>query len=816
MYTLLKDLRFTLRQLRKNLGFTLTATLTLALGIGATTSIFSLVNAVLLRPLPYPEQSRLMAVQQERHTGGAVIMGSVSYPDFFDWRTQNHSFSSVSSYHDARFTLLNGGNAQSLDGEIVSADFFRTLGIHPVLGRDFVAADESSGQHVVMLSHELWQSRFGSRTDIIGQTIRLDGYSYTVAGVMPEEFDFPMQNPAPQVWATLATDAFDPTGGTPMSQQRGAHMLRVIGRLKPGVTAGRAQAEMTLIMRKLAAQYPESDKHVTSVKVQSELEAMVGDSRPALRTLFAAVCFLLLIACANVAGLLLARASRRQAEIAVRAALGASRAEIIRQIMVESVALSLLGGMLGLTFSTFFLKIMLRFVPQNLPRMDSIPVDAAVLGFTIAASVITGVLFGVLPAWRMSKLDPSLAMREGTRSVTSGRAHHRLHSALVIAETALSLILLIGSGLFIRSFVHTLQANPGFDRRNVLTASLDYENSKDFATQVVQFYDDLLPRIAALPGVKSAAAGWPIPFSGSQIGISFEAEGHPVAKGDEPVARTALVTPNFFATMRIPLLRGRDFVATDAGKAPLVAIVNESFARKYFPGEDALGKHITVGLDDGVHGEGPRQIVGIVGDVKIGSLTTDAPEMFYLPFAQAIITSPSVVIRTAGDPVGLISPVRDLVSSINRTVPIYNVHTLDDMLSDAASQPRFSMALLTAFAAMALLLAAVGLYAVLSYMVAQRTNEMGLRLALGAQRGDVLQLILKRGMALAGIGIVVGLAASAALTHFVSSLLYGVRAFDWPTYVVVTAVFLVISLIASAAPAMRAANVDPGTTLREQ
>ncbi len=816
MYTLLKDLRFTFRQLRKNLGFTLTAALTLALGIGATTSIFSLVNAVLLRPLPYPEQSRLMSVEPQRHTDGAVITGSISYPDFFDWRTQNHSFSSIASYRDGRFTLLDTGNAQNLNGEIVSADFFRTLGIHPMLGRDFVAADESSGQHVVMLSHELWQSRFGSRADIVGQTIKLDGYSYTVAGVMPEGFEFPMQNPAPQLWATLATDAFDPAGGTPISQQRGAHMLRAVGRLKQGVTAGQAQAEMSLIASKLASLYPEDDKHVTSVKVQSELEAMVGDSRPALRTLFAAVCFLLLIACANVAGLLLARASRRQAEIAVRAALGASRAEIIRQILVESVVLSLFGGVLGLAFSTFFLKIMLRFVPQNLPRLDTVPVDTAVLGFTIAASIITGVLFGVLPAWRMSKLDPSLAMREGTRSVTGGRAHGRLHSALVIAETALSMILLIGSGLFIRSFVRMLQANPGFDRRNVLTASLDYNGGNDFATKVTQFYDELLPRMAALPGVKSAAAGWPLPFSNSSIGISFDVEGHPTAKGDEPVARTAVVTPNFFATLRIPLLRGRDFAATDAGKAPLVAIVNESFARKYFPGEDALGKHITVGLDDGVHGDGPRQIVGIVGDVKIGSLTTDAPEMFYLPFAQAIITSPQVVIRTTGDPAGLISPVRDLVGSIDHSVPMYKVHTLDDMVSDAASQPRFSMALLSSFAAMALLLAAVGLYAVLSYMVAQRTNEMGLRLALGAQRGDVLRLILERGLALAGIGVVVGLAASAALTHFVSSLLYGVHAFDWPTYVVVTTVFLAISLIASAAPAMRAANVDPGTTLREQ
>lgn len=816
MHTLVSDLRFTLRQLRKNLGFTLTAALTLALGIGAATSIFSLVNAVLLRPLPFPQPDRLMSVRPENHTGGVVAPTNLSYPDFFDWRTQNRSFSYLADYRDARFTLTGTGEARNVEGEIVSADFFHALGIHPDLGRDFVAADEHSGQHVVMLSHQLWQSAFSSRPDIVGQTITIDGYGYIVAGVMPQGFMFPLENPSPQLWATLASDAFDPGGGPPLTQQRGAHMLRVIGRLKSGVSVDQARAEMSLIMRNIAAQYPDSEKHLLSSEVKPELEEIVGDARPALRILFAAVGFLLLIACANVAGLLLARASRRQGEIALRAALGANRAEIVRQVLVESVTLSLFGGALGLAFSTVFLKVMLQFVPKGLPRLDAIPIDASVLGFTIAASVITGILFGVLPAWRMSRLDPSSALRDGTRSVTSGRGQHRLHSALVVTETALGLILLIGSGLFIRSFVRVLEVNPGFDRRNVLAASLDYPITKDFVTKSVLFYNQLLPQVAALPGVKSVAAGWPLPFSGEQIGISFDVEGHPTPKGDEPVARTAMVTPNFFRTLRIPLLRGRDFAATDSGNAPLVVIVNESFAHKFFAGEDAIGKHITPGLDDGVHKDSPRQIVGIVDDIKIGSLTTDAPEMFYFPFAQAAISSPSLVIRAAGDPTAMILPVRDQVASINRNVPVYRVHTLDDMLSDAASQPRFSMLLLSSFAAMALLLAAVGLYAVLSYMVAQRTNEMGLRLALGAQRGDVLRLVLERGLGLAGVGIVVGLAASAALTHFASSLLYGIRPFDWPTYLAVTVVFLFISIAASAAPAMRAAHVDPGTTLREQ
>lgn len=815
MHTLLRDLRFTFRQLRKNPGFALTAILTLALGIGATTSIFSLVNAVLLRPLPFPHPGQLISLAHEEH-GDTVKNEPVSYPDFFDWRRQNRSFSAIASYRDDQFTLSNLGDAQSLEGETVSSDFFRVLGFHPTLGRDLTSADEKAGQYVVVLSHHLWQSTFSSRADIVGSIITLDGHAYTVAGVMPEGFAFPIQNPEPQLWTSIATDAIDPDGDKPATESRGEEMLSVVGRLKPGITLAQARAEMSRIDSNLATQYPESNKRYTSAHVVPQLEALVGDSRPALRILFAAVALLLLIACANVAGLMLARASRRHAEIALRAALGATRAEIIRQILVESVTLSLLGGLLGLAFSTLFLRSMLHFAPRNLPRLEAIPVDAAVLGFAFAASLLTGVLFGVLPAWRMSKLDPSQALRDGTRSVTSGRSQHRLHSALVVAETALGLILLIGSGLFIRSFVHVLSVDPGFDRRNVLTADLSYPNSKDFADKVSQMYDQLLPKVAALPGVKSAAGGWPLPFSDDNIGVTFDAEGHPTAPEDRPASRLAIVTPNFFNTLRIPILRGRDFAATDSGTSPHVIIVSEGFARKFFPGENVIGKHITPGLSDGVHKKAPAEIIAVVGDIKPHNLTQAAPPMFYLPLSQEGIVAPSLVIRSSSDPTALIPSIREQLASINRNVPLYHVATLGDLVSDAASQPRFSMLLLASFAAMALLLAAVGLYAVLSYMVAQRTNEMGLRLALGAQRGDVLRLILKRGLTLAGIGIIAGLVASVGLTRFVSSLLYGVRTFDWPTYVMVTVVFLLISLAASAAPATRAANLDPGTTLREQ
>jgi predicted permease len=816
MHNLFQDLRFSIRQLRKNPGFTLTVVLTLALGIGATTGIFSLVNAVLLRPLPFPEPDRLMNLQHESRKTGTVAPQSLSYPDFFDWRSQNRSFSAIASYHDNTTTLTNAGSAQILEGQIVSSDFFRVLGVHPALGRDFLTADENPGQNVVMLSHQLWQATFSSRPDIAGQTITLDGSAYTVAGVMPEGFSFPLQNPAPQLWTSLAADAVDPDGDTPATKNRGEHLLDVIGRLKPGVNFDQARAGLSHIDRNLAAQYPETNKFYTSTIVKPELEALIGDSRPALSILFAAVSFVLLIACANVAGLLLARGSRRRAEIALRAALGASRAEIVRQVLVESLLLSFLGGALGLGLSTLFLQGLLRFVPKNLPRLDSIGVDSTVLVFTILASVLTGLLFGVVPALRMSRLDPSIALRDGTRSVTAGRGQHRLHSTLVIAETALGLVLLIASGLFIRSFVNVLSVDPGFDRRNVLTADLSYPSGKGYAVKVAQFYDQLLPQLAALPGVRSAAAGWPLPFSGSNIGVGFDIEGRPTAVGEMPGASIRIVTPNFFNTLRIPVLHGRDFAATDTGTSTPVVIVDQSFANKFFPGENPIGKHIKPGIGDGVHPPVMREIIAVVGDVKQSSLIKDVRPTYYLPLTQCGVNAPTLVLRTAGDPTALTAPLRTLIGSLNRDVPIYHVHTLDDLLSAAASAPRFTTLLLSSFAVMALLLSAIGLYAVLSYMVAQRTNEMGLRMALGARRGDVLKLILKRGLVLAGIGLVIGLAASAMLTRLIASQIYGVHAFDPITYISVTGLLIAISLLASAAPAWRAAQVDPMKTLREQ
>jgi len=590
----------------------------------------------------------------------------------------------------------------------------------------------------------------------------------------------------------------------------------VLARLKPGVTVAQSRAELSTISRQLATQYPDTNKPYTAAIVEPELEHLIGDFRPALRLLFAAVTLVLLIACANVAGLLLARATRRRSEMALRTALGAGRGQIIRQVLAECVLLSSCGGALGVVLSSWTLEAMLRLVPANLPRAGQISVDGAVLAFATVVSLLTGLLFGVLPAWRMSRLDPSLALRDGGRSVTGGRGQHNLHDWLVVAETAVGLILLVGSGLLIRSFVRVLHVDPGFDPRHVLTASLNLPAKAYDREKRIQFYNQLLARLSMLPGVQSAAAGWPLPLSGTNIGISFEIEGHPTALGDAPDEALSIVTADFFQTMRIPIVAGRAFSVRDDVKATPVMMINERFARKYFPGENPVGKHIKVDLGDGTLKSPVREVVGIAGNVKREKLTADVDAEYYLPFAQAVITSPTIEIRTARDPLALAGALRAQLAGMDRNVPLYRVATMEDSVSKAAAQSRFQTLLLACFAGMALLLSAIGLYAVLSYMVAQRTGEIGVRMALGAQRGDVLSLIVRRGLVLAFTGIGIGLAAAALLTRFMAGMLYGVQPFDPLTFAAVAGILLVVSVLASSAPAYRAARLDPMETLRDQ
>jgi predicted permease len=818
MRALLQDFRFALRQFKKSPGFALTTILTIALGIGGTTAIFSLVNTVLLRPLPFPEPNRIMAVSSRddrRPSVGGTAGAPLSYPDFFDWRSQNKSFSGLASFHDNDFTLTGNGEPKHLTGHIVSADFFRVLGVSPALGRDFATDDEKPGAHVVMLSHTLWESAFGSAGNIVGRAVTLDNKSYTVVGVMPKGFEFPIQNPAPMLWTSLGDDAYDPSG-EPMTSERGAHLLDVVGRLKPGVTVDQAHADLEVIAHNLTAQHPNTNRHFVGALVTAELESLVGDTRPALRILFGAVTFVLLIACANVAGLLLARSSRRRSEFAVRAALGASRSQIVRQMLVESVALGLCGGAVGIALAMGLLRGLLELVPSDVPRLGLVSVDAKVLAFATLISVLTGLLFGVLPAWRTSRVNPSAAMRDGNRTATTGRGHHRLQNSLVVAQTAVGLVLLVASGLLIHSFVRVLQVEPGFDRRNVLVASLSLPESRYSSAQQTQFYQQLLPRVRALPGVQSASAGWPLPLSNSGMRIAFDIEGHPLPEGDRNTARATIANPGFFGTMRIPILRGREFRDSDDAKANPVVIVSQSFARKYFSDQDPIGKHITPGLSDGTVKEVPREIIAVVGDVRSSGLRKDISPEYYLPFAQAVVTSPKLVVRTAVDPVSLIAPLRAQVAQGDKNLPLYDVKTFDEVFSRSAAQPRFQALLLTCFAAIALLLSAVGLYGLLSYLVAQRTLEIGVRIALGAQRGSVLGMILRKGLTLAAIGLAIGVASSMVLTRLMSGLLFGVRPIDPLTFVVVSLVLMSVSLLASSLPAYRASTVDPMKTLRDQ
>jgi predicted permease len=641
----------------------------------------------------------------------------------------------------------------------------------------------------------------------------MDDRSYTVAGVMPKEFQFPLENPGPALWKSLADDA---DGKNAKTVQRGYDALQVVGRLKPGVSVEEAKADLSVIAGNLARQFPDNNKQYSSALVEPELQHMTGDTRPALRVLFGAVALVLLMVCANVAGLLLARGSRRKSEFALRAAIGASRGTILRQLLVESTTLSLCGGVAGVALAYGLVKVLVRLMPIDIPRIEEASIDGSVLLFSLAMSLVTGLLFGALPAWRMAQAMPAQALRGGSRGMAGGRGQNRVHDGLVIAQTAIGLVLLVSSGLLIRSFVHILNVDPGFDQKHVLTARIGVSFDKLDHDQHLQFYQQLIARIAAAPGVQSASAGWPMPMSNNHASITFGIEGRAIAKGDEPTAALGVVMPEYFETMRIPLMRGRSFGEQDGIKGAPTVMVNQAFAKKYFPGENPIGKHIQPRLGDDLFDHPMREVVGMVSDTKHKGLTADAEPAFYLPFAQAQVTNPYLVVRTHGDPALAQETIRVAVQEMDKSVPVYQVSTLEDYVSKSAAPPRFQTFLLTCFAAIALMLAAIGLYGLLSYMVVQRTLEIGLRMALGAQRMDVLALIVRRGLVLTLIGVGTGLMVSAMITRGLSRMLFGIEATDPLTFAATTGLLLAVSIAASSVPAYRAARTDPNKTLREQ
>jgi putative ABC transport system permease protein len=813
MGTLLQDMRYGIRMLMKNPGFTIIAVLTLALGIGANTAIFSVVNAELLRPLPFRDSGRLVSVataNSRMHTSN----GSTSYPDFVDWRSQNQVFEKMAAYTGATFTLTGQEHPAHLEGASVSAETFDLLGVSPELGRTFLPGEDEANHHVVIISDHLWKQLFKGDPGIIGRTITLENEGYTVVGVMPANFQYPLQREPEAIWSTLSPLNETSDDSPPMVQHRGAHFLTCIARLKPGVTLAQAQAAMDVIASSLSKQYPDTNKYM-SVHLSSEEERLTGAIRPALLVMMIAVGLVLLIACVNVANLLLARATTRGREIAIRTAMGAGRVRVVRQLLTESLLLAIFAGVLGTALAVWGSDVLVRLSPENLPRVGEIHIDGWALAFTAGLSLLTGILFGLAPALQSTHSNIVEALKEGSLSTTAGRSRHGLRSSLVIVEMALALILLVSAGLLIRSLIRLQSVNPGFDPHNVMTASLDLPDAKYSDPQKAEFFRQLTPLLNALPGVQSAAAVFPLPMSGDEIRTSFQIEGRPVAKSDEPHTSIRGVTPNYFGTMRIPLLQGRDFTERDEAKATPVLIVNQAFAQQFFPGENPVGKHIQAGISNGGPGTAPmREIVGVVGNVKFEDLTTEFSPESYIPYGQLQFGSITIVARSAKDPQGLAKPIASVVQSLDKDLPTYAPKTLEQYLNGTIAIPRFNTFLLAVFAALAMILTAVGLYGVISYTVAQRTHEIGIRMALGAQPGDMLRLVVGQGMRLALLGVGLGLVAAFGLTRFLSSLLFGVSSTDPVSFAVVVTMLVAVVLLACYIPARRAMRVDPMVALR--
>ena len=808
METLLKDISYGIRTLIKSPGFTVVAVLALTLGIGANTAIFSVVNSVLLRPLPYSDPSRLMQLWEASVNRGRKEMPA-SYPNFADWRDQNHVFEQVVAYTDWSFNLTGSGEPERIRSAIVSPAFFSILGINPIRGRVFLSGEDEKGKDlVVVISESLWQRRFNSDPNIVGRSLNIDDKSFVVLGVISRGVQAPLMSHEIELWAPVSLAS----GET----NRYGHYLSVIARLKPDTTQQQAQADMDTIAGRLEQQYPESNKGL-SVRVVSLGEQIVGNFRTSLLVMFGAVVFVLLIAGANVANMLLARAAARQKEMAIRTALGAGRWRIVRQLLTESMLLSLISGILGWLVAVWGIDLLVTLGPADLPRVKEVNIDLRVLGFTLAVSVLTGVLFGLLPALQASRPNLNERLKEGGRSATSGLNRQRLRSFLVISEIALSLVLLVVAGLLIRSFQRLQAVNPGFNPSNVLTMQLDLSRTKyKTGAQVIAFHDQLLERLKQLPGVQYASARTSVPIASdaSYAHVRFNLEGRSTDVSDPPVAYYNGVSPDYFQTMMVPLLKGRGFSDRDVRGSPNVVIVNDFLARRYFSDGDAIGKRIT--LEDNPKEEDWVTIVGVVGDTKPRELRSEPVAELYMPYKQQPERGMSLMIRYRDGGTSVAAAVRNEVLALDKDQPIYSIRTLDSVLSESVATPRFRTLLLGVFAGVALILAGVGIYGVISYAVSQRTHEIGIRMALGAQAADVLTLVLKGGMTLALIGVALGLAGAFALTRLMTTLLFSVRPTDAATFATVSIGLLIVALFACFIPAWRATKVDPLVALRHE
>jgi putative ABC transport system permease protein len=802
MNTLLADLRYGVRSLAKHPGFTTVALLTLALGIGANTAIFSVVNAVLIRPVPFADPERIVWLWD---TIPQLPTAPTSLPEFLDWKEQNRSFEYLAAFQGGNMFLDAGDGTEDVPVGLVTPQLFSLFRVNPILGRTFTDEETLPGRfRVAVLGHSLWQTRFGSDPNVLGRTIQLNGRAYTIIGVMSPGFSFPDRA---MLWRPLPID--------PTALDRGPHYLRVVGRLKAGVTRDQAQAEMSPLAARLSQQHPEKQAG-HGVKLESLTAVLVGDIGRALFVLLGAVGFVLLIACANMANLMLARIGGRQREIAVRTALGASRLRIVRQLLTESLMIAVAGGGAGLLLAMWAVSWLVSLSPETIPRVHETSVDTRVAGFTLLVSVATGVLFGLAPALQISKPALTDALKESGRT-TAGLRRNRLRSALVVSEVALSLVLLVGAGLLIRSFAKLNQIDPGFNADRVLTLGVSLlPNKYPTDEQVATSYSQILERLATVPGVISAAAISELPFSGSNTNDSFTIEGRPpIAKESEPLTEYRIVTPRYFQSMGIPLLAGRDFSETDTKQSPNVVVINDEFVRRHFGRENPLGHRLKLQGQE----RDPLLIVGVVGNVRHFGLDDQPTAEAYVPFLQDPLSlnyrSMTIVARTKSeDPGAVAGSLRAALTSMDKSLPVYAVKPMTQYVGDSLARRRFNMVLLSAFSGVALMLAAIGIYGVISYSVIQRTHEMGIRMALGAQRSDVLKLVVRQAMILALAGVVIGLLACWALTRLIKSLLFNVSVTDPLTFAVISAVMILIALLACLIPATRATKVDPLVALR--
>jgi putative ABC transport system permease protein len=802
-----QDLRYGFRSMRKQPGFTAIVILMLGLGIGANTAIFSVVNAVLLRPLAFKDPDRLIRIHETKLPQFPEF--AVSPGNFLGWQTQNTVFESLDAVRFSTFNLTGTNEPERLTGLKVTNGFFATLGVRPQLGRDFLPEEDQPGHNqVALLSYGLWQRRFGGAPEILNQAITLDGQSYTVVGVMPQTFYF--VDRTIELWIPMAFTA-------QQAQNHGGHSLATVGRLKPEVTLDQANAELSAIADRLAAQYPDVNTG-WSVKLTPMLEDTVQRIKPALLILLGAVTFVLLIACANVANLLLARGTGRQKEIAIRTALGAGRGRIVRQLLTESLMLAVAGGIIGVVLAKWGLSILLALVPQDLPRLSEVSLDTQVLIFSAAISLLTGLVFGLIPALQVSKPNLNETMKESGRGSTEGRRHQLIRHTLVVAEVASALVLLVGAGLMMKSFMRLQNVDPGFNPERALTVSMALPQAKYAKEdQQINFYQQLVERVETLPGVEAVGATSLVPLSGGDLIGGFTLEGQPPQPTGSQSTNYYSVSSNYFSVMNIPLLRGRVFTERDILKSPLVVVINETMAKRMFPDDDPIGKRLT--FDNPQNNPTWLEIVGVVGDVKHYALDRATPLQTYGPYTQQADTAMTLVVRTTGDPTGLSAAIRREVLNLDKEQPISNISTLEHFVSTSIAQSQFSMLLFGIFAALAMILACIGIYGVLNYSVTQRSHEIGIRLALGAQTEDVLRMVIKQGMLLAGIGIICGVVVAMMLAKLLtgfSELLYDVKATDPLTFAGIAVLLLVVAFLACYFPARRATKVDPMLALRNE